>query len=71
MSASKSVDPKTPCIIGVGAHTWHPEVTGETGAPEPLEMWEHVAREAERDAGKSGVLAALDSIQIVYCQTWE
>ena len=34
-------------------------------------MWEHVARLAERDAGKSGVLGALDSIQIVFCQTWE
>jgi acetyl-CoA C-acetyltransferase len=34
-------------------------------------MWEHVARLAERDAGKPGLLAALDSVQIVYCQTWE
>ena len=44
----------TPCIIGVAANTWHPEVTGEAGAPEPLEMWEHVARLAERDAGSPG-----------------
>jgi len=64
-------DPRTPCIIGVAAHTWHPEVVGEHGAPEPLEMWEHVCRLAERDAGKSGLLAALDSLQVVYCQTWE
>jgi acetyl-CoA C-acetyltransferase len=64
-------DPRTPCIIGVATHTWHPDVVGDDGAPEPLEMWEHVARLAERDAGKPGLLAALDSVQIVYCQTWE
>jgi acetyl-CoA C-acetyltransferase len=69
--AGAAIDPNTPCIIGVAANTWHPEVTGEDGAPEPLEMWEHVARLAERDTGKSSVLSALDSIQIVYCQTWE
>ena len=34
-------------------------------------MWEHVATLAERDAGRPGLLAGLDSIQIVYCQTWE
>ena len=61
------VDPRTPCIIGVAAHTWHPEDVGETGAPEPLDMWEHVARLAERDAGRPGLLAGLDSIQVVYC----
>jgi acetyl-CoA C-acetyltransferase len=66
-----TIDPRTPCIIGVGTHTWHPEDVGETGAPEPLEMWEHVARAAEDDAGKPGLLAALDSVQIVFCQTWE
>jgi acetyl-CoA C-acetyltransferase len=65
------IDPRTPCIIGVGANTWHAELTGDAGAPEPLEMWEHVARLAERDAGKTGLLEALDSIQIVYCQTWQ
>ncbi len=66
-----TVDPRTPCIIGVGTHTWHSEAVGEAGAPEPLEMWEHVARVAERDAGKPGLLGALDSVQIVFCQTWE
>jgi len=66
-----SLDPRTPCIIGVATHTWHPEVVGEQGAPEPLEMWEHVSRLAARDAGKPGLLEALDSVQIVYCQTWE
>ena len=65
------IDPRTPCIIGVATQTWHPQSVGEHGAPEPLEMWEHVSRLAERDTGKSGLLAALDSLQIVYCQTWE
>ena len=40
------IDPNTPCIIGVGAHTWHPADVGEQGAPEPLAMWERVARSA-------------------------
>ena len=64
-------DPHAPCIIGVAAHTWHPEDVGETGAPEPLAMWEHVARAAAADAGNAGLFADLDSVQIVYCQTWE
>jgi acetyl-CoA C-acetyltransferase len=34
-------------------------------------MWENVAREAATDAGAPNLLAALDSIQIVYCQTWQ
>ena len=66
-----NIDPRTPCIIGVAAHTWHPEDVGAAGAPEPLEMWEHVARGAASDAGNAKTLAALDSIQIVYCQTWQ
>jgi acetyl-CoA C-acetyltransferase len=68
----RKVDPRAPCIIGVDQRTWHPEDVGEEGAPEPLVMWEEVARAAGADAGASGdVLAALDSVQIVYCQTWQ
>jgi acetyl-CoA C-acetyltransferase len=66
-----SIDPRTPCIIGVATHTWHPDAVGPAGAPEPLEMWEHVARLAAADAGRPDLLAALDSMQIVYCQTWQ
>jgi acetyl-CoA C-acetyltransferase len=66
-----NIDPRTPCIIGVATHTWHPEDVGEAGAPEPLAMWEHVARAAAADAGDPALLEALDSVQIVYCQTWE
>ncbi|MFN8036680.1 MAG: acetyl-CoA synthetase [Acidimicrobiia bacterium] len=68
-----SVDPRTPCLIGVGRRTWHPEDVGEEGAPEPLAMWETVARAAAADAAPSGagrVLGRLDSVQLVYCQSW-
>jgi acetyl-CoA C-acetyltransferase len=65
-----STDPRTPCIIGVAARTWHPNEVGEQGAPEPLAMWEDVARAAAADTNANAdVLRALDSMQIVYCQT--
>ncbi len=63
-----SVDPRTPCIVGVGSRTWHPADTGENGAPEPLAMWETVARTAEADSGVS-LLPRLDALDVVYCQT--
>ncbi len=63
-------DPRTPCVVGVGSRTWHPNTTGAAGAPEPLEMWELVTRAAEADAGVA-LLDQLDSIDIVYCQTWQ
>ncbi|HEX2738195.1 MAG TPA: acetyl-CoA synthetase, partial [Acidimicrobiia bacterium] len=65
-----SVDPRSPCIIGVGRRTWHPEDVGAAGAPEPLEMWEQVVRQAASDSGAPQVLDRLDSAQIVYCQSW-
>jgi acetyl-CoA C-acetyltransferase len=68
---SGAVDPRTPCIIGVASHTWHPAEVGEAGAPEPLAMWEHVARAAAADAGAPALCTALDSLQVVYCQTWQ
>jgi acetyl-CoA C-acetyltransferase len=63
-----NVDPRTPCIIGVGRHTWR-----GLDAPEPLAMWEHVARAAADDthATRRNVLEQLDSLQVVYCQTWQ
>ncbi len=65
------IDPRTPCLIGVGARTWHPEDAGEEGAPEPLAMWEAVARAAAADSGAPGLLRRLESLQVVYCQTWQ
>jgi acetyl-CoA C-acetyltransferase len=65
-----AVDPRTPCLIGVGQRTWRPaETAGD--APEPLAMWEEVARAAAADSGSTQVLSKLDSIQIVYCQSWQ
>jgi len=67
-----AVDPRAPCLIGVGQRTWHPDEVGEAGAPEPLVMWEDVVRLAADDTGLgSAVLDRLDSLQIVYCQTWQ
>ena len=52
-------DPRSPCLIGVGRRTWHPDDVGPEGAPEPLAMWEEVARLAAADAGAPGALAQL------------
>ena len=49
-----------------------PRSSATTGAPEPLEMWEHVARGSpSATPARPGLLGALDSVQIVFCQTWE
>jgi len=67
-----TVDPRTPCLIGVGRHTWHPDEVGERGAPEPLEMWERVARAAAEDSGVGvAALEGLDAVDVVFCQTWQ
>ncbi|HVM41416.1 MAG TPA: acetyl-CoA synthetase, partial [Acidimicrobiia bacterium] len=62
------VDPRTPCIIGVAQFVSRPD---DGPAPEPLDQWEHVVREAAADTGASGVLDRVDSLQIVYCQSWQ
>jgi acetyl-CoA C-acetyltransferase len=64
-----TVDPRTPCIIGVAQAVSRPE---DGPAPEPLLSWEQVVRAAIADAGATGdVLAAVESLQIVYCQSWQ
>ncbi len=61
-----------PCLIGVATRTWRPEEVGEAGAPEPLEMWAEVLTAAAADAGAGrGVLDAIGSLAVVYCQTWQ
>lgn len=66
------IDARTPCLIGVGQRTWHRHETGDAGAPEPLLMWEEVARRAADDSGVGArLLETLDAIEIVYCQTWQ
>lgn len=62
---------RRPCVIGVARHTWHPDAVGPDGAPEPLEMWEQMARVAAADAGAPSALSSLDSLDVVYCQSWQ
>lgn len=66
-----STDPRTPVLVGIGSKTWHPADTQDVAAPEPLAMWEIVARDCEIDAQAPNLLRDLDSIQIVYCQSWQ
>ena len=60
------VDPRTPCLIGVAQETTRPPGP----APEPLDSWVRVAQAAADDAGNPSALDRLDSVQVVYCQTW-
>ena len=68
---SASADPRATCIIGVARRTWQPGDVGPEGAPEPLDMWEQLARAAADDAGTSDVLQGLQSIDVVYSQSWQ
>lgn len=69
MAGHEEVDPRAPCVVGVGSRTWHPEDAPD-GAPEPLTMWEEAARAAEADAGVP-LIPRIDAVDIVYCQTWQ
>jgi acetyl-CoA C-acetyltransferase len=70
-------DPRAACIIGVARHTWHPDdftvVANDGLAPEPLDMWERVARDAATDAGGrvAGALGELGGVDVVYSQSWQ
>ena len=48
------------CLVGAAQRTWR------DGAPEPLDQWAEVASVA---AG--GALRHVDSLQVVYCQSWQ
>lgn len=65
-----SIDPRTPCLIGVGQRTWRPG--GDELSPEPLHMQAEAVRLAVADTGARGdVLAAVDSLSTVYCMSWD
>jgi acetyl-CoA C-acetyltransferase len=72
-----AADPRAACIIGVARHTWHPDdftvVANDALAPEPLDMWERVARAAADDSGGrvSGALGELEGVDVVYSQSWQ
>jgi len=66
-----SADPRATCIIGVARRTWRPGDVGPEGAPEPLDMWEEVVRQAVADSGAPGVLDRLGRIDVVYSQSWQ
>jgi acetyl-CoA C-acetyltransferase len=68
VNGAGGVDPRTPCLIGVATETWHP---AGGHAPEPLAMWDQVVRAAAADGHAStDPLRSVDSLQIVYCQSW-
>ena len=54
------------CIIGVARRTWR-----DRSAPEPLDQWEEMARAAAADAGVPDAVRSIQSLQVVYCQSWE
>ncbi|MCD9624272.1 hypothetical protein [Rhabdothermincola salaria] len=55
------------CIVGTARHTWR----GPDDVPEPLGMWEHVARAAVDDVGTThDVMSELDHLGVVHCQAW-
>jgi len=56
-----------PCIIGVAQHTWHPS---HEDAPEPLEQWAQMARQAALDAGNEKLVSALDEVDVVFSLSW-
>jgi acetyl-CoA C-acetyltransferase len=60
------VDPRALCIIGAARRTWR-----DRSAPEPLDLWEDVARAAAADAGVPDAVRSIQSLQVVYCQSWE
>ena len=60
-----TIDSRTPCIIGVAQQSWRDPGGSD---PEPLAMWEQVARSALQDAGVPA--AAVDAVHQVHCMSW-
>ncbi|MEQ4718918.1 acetyl-CoA synthetase [Nonomuraea sp. B19D2] len=58
------MDPRTPCLIGIAQLTIR-----EQPGPEPLDLWEETARAAAADARLP--VERLDSVQIVYSDSWQ
>ena len=56
-----------PCIIGVAQKTWRLE---QGDAPQPLQQWDEVARQAASDCGNAEVLSKIDDINVIYSLSW-
>jgi len=56
-------EPRQLCVIGAAQHT-----VRDGQADEPLLSWQQRARDAS--SGMEDVLGQLDSLQVVYCQSW-
>jgi acetyl-CoA C-acetyltransferase len=54
-------------LIGVAQRTVRPE---EGEAPEPLDLWEQMARAAAEDSGGRGVIEAIESVGVVHTISW-
>jgi acetyl-CoA C-acetyltransferase len=63
------VDGRAPCIIGVAQHTVRPP---DGPSPEPLDLWADVCHAAAADSGApvGKVLSAIESLAVLYCQSW-
>jgi acetyl-CoA C-acetyltransferase len=64
-----TVDPRSPCIVGVAQRTVRPGPGVES--PEPLVLWEEMGRSAARDSGRASLLDHLDTLKVVYTQSWQ
>ena len=68
MSTATADRDLVPCLIGTARRTWHP---GTAEVPEPLAMWEEMARSAAEDAGaRVDPIAHIDDLSVVHCQSW-
>src|ERR1700736_1036718 len=63
-----SIDPRNPCVIGVAQRTVR---KGDQPAPEPLDLWEEDCRLAAADAlARGDVVAAVESLNVMFCESW-
>lgn len=68
MEGAVSIDPRAPCLIGAAQRTYR-SPDGE--APEPLDAWAEVCGAAAADTGGRDVLKAVESLEVIYCQSWQ
>lgn len=58
---------RAPCLIGTARRTWR---DGEV-VPEPLDMWHQLVRAAAEDVGIGrDIVADIDDLGLVHCQSW-